>query len=234
MIKQILNLLLPNRCAITGKIVHDTMGLSPEGFTQIQFITDPHCDKCGAPLTFPKEICTLCANEIFAFQQARSVFVYDENSKKLIFQYKHGDRLNLSPILSRWMVQYGSSILSDADILIPVPLHPKRLRQRMYNQAAELVKEIGKYTKKPYILDALLRIKATLPQGHEDRHTRINNMQHAFQVNPTFQNKIQDKSLLIVDDVMTSGATLNECAKTLLPFNPKKISVLTLAKVLLN
>lgn len=232
--KRILNLFLPNRCVMTGRVVQDSGGLSAEGFSKIQFITDPCCQRCGAQITFFQEVCSLCIDENFKFDQARSVFVYDENSKKLIFQYKHGDRLSLSPIFGKWFVQYGKNILSEADILIPVPLHPRRLRQRMYNQAAELVKEVGKRTKIPYILDGLVRVKHTLPQGHEDKESRIQNMENAFKVNPLLEDKIHEKSIVIIDDVMTSGATLNACAATLLPFKPKKISTLTLAKVLLD
>jgi ComF family protein len=232
--KRILNLFLPNRCVMTGRIVQDSGGLSSEGFSKIQFITAPHCDQCGAQLNFSKEVCRLCVDKNFHFDAARSVFIYDENSKKLILQYKYGDRLSLTPIFGKWLMQYGADVLSDADILMPVPLHSIRLRQRMYNQAAELVKEVGKQEDVPYVLDGLLRIKHTLPQGHEDRESRIQNMNHAFKVNSSFEDKIYKKSLVIIDDVMTSGATLNACAATLLPFKPKKISVLTLAKVLLD
>jgi len=232
--KRILNLFLPNRCVMTGKVVQDSGGLSSEGFSKIQFIADPRCDQCGAQLNFSKEVCKLCVDKNLPFDKARSVFIYDENSKKLILQYKYGDRLSLTPIFGKWLMQYGADVLSDADVLMPVPLHPRRLRQRMYNQAAELVKEVGKRTNIPYILDGLVRVKHTLPQGHEDKESRIQNMENAFKVNPLLEDKIYEKSLVIIDDVMTSGATLNACAATLLPFKPKKISVLTLAKVLLD
>lgn len=232
--KKILDVFLPNRCVMTGRIVQGEIGLSAEGFSKIKFIADPCCKQCGAPLNFSKEGCSLCVNEFFKFQQASSVFVYDEYSKKLILQYKHGDRLSLTPLFARWLVQYGKSLLENADLLIPVPLHKNRLRYRMYNQAAELVKGVNKLKKIPYKLDGLLRIKDTLPQGHEDRENRIKNMQRAFQVNPIVENEILGKSVVIIDDVMTTGATLNMCAATLLPFQPKKISVLTLAKVLLE
>lgn len=232
--KRILSLFLPNRCVMTGKIVQDSGGLSPEGFSKIKFITDPYCDRCGAQLNFSHEACKLCVDEDFKFDRARSVFLYDENSKKLILDYKHGDRLSLSPVFGRWIAQYCADILLEADILMPVPLHPKRLRQRMYNQAAELVKNVSKHTKTPYALEGLLRVRHTPTQGHENKKYRIQNMEDAFKVNPIFQKKIKGKSIVIIDDVMTSGATLSACAATLLPFEPKKISALTLAKVLLD
>ncbi|MDP3935737.1 MAG: ComF family protein [Alphaproteobacteria bacterium] len=232
--KRLLNLLLPNRCVMTGRMVQDSRGLSVEGFSKIQFITEPYCHQCGAPLKFPKEVCKACIHDHFLFQHARSVFVYDYHSKKLILQYKHGDRLSLSPVLGQGMAQYGANALLETDVMVPVPLHPKRLRLRMYNQAAELTKAIGKITDKPYVLEGLIRVKHTHSQGHEDRESRFENMREAFEVNPTFKDKIQGQSIMIVDDVLTTGSTLNACAATLLPFNPKKILVLTLAKVLLK
>lgn len=232
--KRLLDLLLPNRCVMTGRMVQDAHGLSVEGFSKIQFITDPYCLKCAAPLRFPKEICKACVHEHYLFQHARSVFVYDYYSKKLVLQYKHGDRLSLSPVLGKWMAQYGFNALLETDVMVPVPLHPKRLRQRMYNQAAELTKAIGKITHKPYVLDGIIRVKNTMSQGHEDRESRMDNMRGAFEVNPTFIDKIHGQSIMIVDDVLTTGSTLNACAATLLPYEPKKILVLTLAKVLLK
>ena len=224
---------MPNRCVVTGQIVQDANGLSSDGFKKIQFITHPYCNKCGAPLRYSKAVCKMCINDVFVFQDALSIFIYDEHSKKLILKYKHGDRLNLTSVFAQWIVRYGAAMLEASDILIPVPLHSKRIRQRMYNQAAELVKGIHQLTQKPYVLDGLIRVRPTKSQGQEDRNTRIRNMQEAFQVNPSLESRLQGKSITIVDDVMTTGATLNACAQALLPLSPKKISVLTLGKVLL-
>lgn len=232
--KRILDLFLPNRCVMTGRIIQDSNGLSAEGFAKIDFISDPACYRCGAPLQYEKDTCKLCIHEAYVFDHARSIFIYNETSKKLILQYKHGDKLSLSPTFAKWMISYGGDILKESDVLIPVPLHPSRLRKRMYNQAAELVKEVSKITKQAYALDGLLRVRATLPQGHEDRHKRILNLKDAFKANSLYVEKFKGKNILIVDDVMTTGATVNACAEALLSFSPKKISVLTLAKVLLT
>lgn len=232
-LKKVLSFALPHRCVVTGKIVQTSNGLSPEGFQKLTFIADPYCHQCGAPLSFKHEACRHCYDESFAFHHARSVLVYDDYSKQIILQYKHGDRLSLTPVFAEWLSHYGRDVLSGADLLIPVPLHPKRLRQRFYNQAAELVKGMHKTTDIPFVLDGLIRMRPTLPQGHEAKHIRIQNMENAFDVVPSFQSLVVGKSIVIIDDVMTSGATLNACATALLPFNPKKVSVLTLAKVLL-
>lgn len=219
---------------MTGQIVQDSRGLSSEGFSKIQFISEPYCRQCGAPLKFSKEVCKSCDQEHFLFQEARSIFIYDYYSKKLILQYKHGDRLSLSSVFGQWMSAYGAEVISGTDVLIPVPLHPKRLRKRMYNQAAELVKVISKLSDKSYVLDGVLRVKETASQWHEDRESRYENMRDAFEVNPKFKESIQGKTIMMVDDVMTTGATLNACAATILTFKPKKIIALTLSKVLLK
>lgn len=131
--KKILDLLLPFQCVLTGKIVEENRGVSEEAFKKIKFISSPCCDRCGAPLEYESEACPYCAKETYAFQHARSAFEYDENTKPIILQYKYSDRLSLTPVFANWLAQYGKDILSDADILLPVPLHAYRLRKRMYN-----------------------------------------------------------------------------------------------------
>jgi ComF family protein len=230
-INEIIDLVLPRRCLVTGTIVHGAMGLSTEGFKKMDFITEPYCIKCAAPLSFSKEVCFRCVDQTFAFHQARSVFVYTETSKKLIMSYKHGDRLQYTPIFSKWLSDYGKSVLEDADYIVPVPLHPSRMRKRLYNQAAELVKGVERITQIPYFLDGLIRVDNCPSQGHNSRTQRYENVRQSFVVNKNFIPLVPNKNIVIIDDVLTTGATLNSNAAVLALYNPQKISVLTLAKV---
>ncbi len=230
----ILDLFLPAQCVLTGKIVMGALGLSKDIFSSIHFISEPRCKKCAAPLKFSLEACKGCVDDQFYFHSACSVFEYNEDSKALLLQYKHGDRLNLTPLFSKWMYSSGREMLLDADIVIPVPLHTSRLRKRMYNQAAELVKGIAKITPIYFVLNGLIRVRSTPSQESLNKSRRVQNMKGAFLLTPSFLPEIKGKSILIVDDVMTTGATLNACAKVLLEHGAKKVLVLTLSKALLS
>ena len=157
--------------------------------------------------------------------------LYDDASKRLILGFKHGDRTHLAATLAQWMHRAGQEFWDEADCLIPVPLHRWRLFKRRYNQATLLAHGLKHLTGKPVWVDGLLRQRATPTQGHRNRKERQTNVKGAFVMNRHYGEHVQDKSIILIDDVLTTGATLNECSQTLLDAGAKDVKVLTLARV---
>lgn len=227
---QVLDLLLPPRCISCEKIVPDPKTLCLDCWEQAAFITKPFCSCCGLPfeIDVPEgALCLDCARVRPPFRSARSVFPYDEFSKKLILSLKHGDRTDLTPALGQWMVRSGEDLIKQCDVITPVPLHWRRLAKRRFNQAGLLAQEVAKLTNLPCDPTILQRTRHTPPQGHLSRMARQKNLQGAFKVT----KPVQDRSILLIDDVMTTGATLLNCSNLLLKNGAKHVYIITLASV---
>lgn len=230
--KSIINFILPSRCPVTGQIVSNSSLLSADGFKELKFIVPPVCYMCGAPLQFSKQVCGECCDSNYGFNTARSILQYNDELKRLILDFKNKDKLSLTPLFVKWLLTYGEDVLKEADYIIPVPLPLKRLRTRMYNQSAELVKGLSKELSKPCVLDAIFNVSHQEQKTLPDRNSRFQNMKFAFRPNLKYTQILSGKRLLIIDDVMTTGATLSGCADALNVFNPRKILTLTIGKVL--
>ena len=229
-----LDILLPPLCSACDAPVTSHGTLCPACWSGIQFITAPYCTSCGAPFDTPVgdgEICASCLTTPPTFQSARSAMLYDETSKRIILGFKHGDRTHLSKMLAGWMQRAGQEFWSNVDCIVPAPLHRWRLFKRRYNQAALLAEHISDATKTTLMVDGLLRLKATPTQGHLNRKERQANVKGAFAINPIHQPHIKDKKIVLVDDVLTTGSTLNECSRVLLEAGAKSVHSLTLARV---
>ena len=157
--------------------------------------------------------------------------VYDEGSRAALLGFKHRDQTHAAMPFARWMVRAGAEILADADLLVPVPLHRWRLFRRRYNQAGMLALAIGRLTGIAVAADALARIRATPSQGGLDRSARAHNVRGAFVVRPTRSARIRGRRTVVIDDVMTTGATVQECARVLRRGGAESVDVLTLARV---
>ena len=230
----IFNVFLPPRCLICDTIVQDRNGLCPKCFSKVNFLTDRCCPVCGRPYTFPIDegeslVCGKCLTKPPKFNYSRSVFAYDNFSRGLILPLKHTDSTESVPYLANLLYLRGKDLITKSDILVPVPLHWRRLMKRKYNQSGLLVNALSKLCKKPYLSDVLVRVKNTQSQGHKTRKERQENIKDAFAIR--HQEKIKGKTILLVDDVYTTGTTLNECAKLLKENGVKEVNVLTLAKV---
>ncbi|MDX1737111.1 MAG: ComF family protein [Alphaproteobacteria bacterium] len=170
-----------------------------------------------------------------AFDLARSVFVYADPLRDLILRFKHGDNLYLAPLFGNWLHQgYLSyySHLPPPQMIIPIPLHRKKLIHRQYNQAALIARQLQKHTKLPMVTDLLVRSKATKPQGHLSKKMRAENLKNAFTISQksSFMAALP-KTVLLIDDVMTSGATLHQAARCLKRAGIERVTCLTLARV---
>ncbi len=232
-IQNCLHFIFPPLCPLCKDVVDGENTLCPTCWPHIEFIADPCCDQCGLPLAtaslHEKEKCISCLQHHFSFTQNRSAILYTQTSKKMILDLKHGHKLSIAPLLAQWMVRSGHKLIEKSDILIPVPLHWTRLLKRGFNQAAVLTQHIGKKTNTPYLLNTLKRVKRTPSQDGLSASARQKNVHHAFIV-PNPQD-IRGKSLLLIDDVMTTGSTLEACAKVLIQSGAKCVRTLTVGRV---
>jgi ComF family protein len=234
MSKKAINFFLPPICPVTGELVEENGMVSPQFWQALSFINAPYCDKCGAPFAFEAgDIqCGLCLDNPPDYHMGRSALVYNDASRDIILKFKHGDQTHAVKAFTPWLVSAGRALLETCDIIMPVPLHPFRLIKRRYNQADLIARELHTlYPTKTYLSDGLKRTRNTVSQGHKKKNERKSNIAKAFAVSPKHANKIKGKTILIIDDVHTTGATLNECAKTLLKGGAAQVNVLTLARV---
>jgi ComF family protein len=237
---KVLNFLVPPRCIKCGNLTAEDHQLCADCWKEITFIVEPFCKKCGHPLEISPlydassegDGCHNCLGYAHFYDQVRSVFVYNEIAKKLLVRFKHGDATYLTPTFSRWLKQKGEEFISSSDYLIPVPLHWKRLLYRRYNQSALLCISLLKLLPhKPIYAPYILRRKRhTLSQGHKTISQRQENIEGAFIVPERYKNQLKGKTVVLVDDVMTTGATIQECSRTLKEAGCKKVYVLTIAR----
>lgn len=230
-VKYMVDIVFPPQCAICGNTIEKQGGICANCFAKMHFITSPFCNICGKPfnaITEKWQICPSCLGKK-EFDKARFALIYDESSKPLILSFKHADKTHITSLLAKLMANAGEDILKDADMLIPVPLSWQRLLRRRYNQSALLAKELSKLTKVPFCFDVLKRKRNTKSQGDFNAKERYKNVKGAFTIH--HKEKIQNKTLVIIDDVFTTGATVQECAKVLRKNGAGKIYVLALATV---
>lgn len=233
--KLCLDFLLPPTCPICRQKISESTGLCPKCFSELEFIGLQKCSVCGRPLdaVVPgMAICGSCLKDPPPFHQAISILKYNDVSKKLILAFKHGDHLELTKLLIKLINQNCSQIIEQNDVLIPVPLHWSRLLKRKYNQSAIITHKLALRHKKVYDPTILKRLKATKSQGHLSSKQRKENVKGSFSIKDP--KNIQGKNILLIDDVYTTGATVNECTKILLKAGAKRVDVLTLAKVVKN
>lgn len=240
-----LDALLPPRCLACGTITGDQGGLCPSCWSGLSFIAAPFCPRCGASAVFALSAdagaasdesggaqpeCPECAVRPPVFARARAALVYDDASRPLVLAFKHADRLDAAGAFAAWMLRAGGDLLRDADVLAPVPLHRRRLFSRRFNQSAALASALGKLAGRPTAVDALIRRRATASQGRMGRGERGRNVRGAFAVPASRAGAVQGKRVLLIDDVMTTGATVSECAAALLNAGAAAVDVLTLAR----
>jgi ComF family protein len=232
----VLDLLLPPQCVACDAEVDAPGLLCADCFRQTGFITEPYCARCGVPFSSAAlggtdQLCPSCQASPPVFHRARAALRYDAQGRRLILPFKHADRQELASTLAPHMARAGAALLREADVLVPVPLHRARLFHRRYNQAALLAKAVGRIAELPCLPDALLRHRATESLGEKSAAERATEVADAFAVRPSRATQLAGKHVLLVDDVMTSGATANACATTLLAAGATSVDVLVAARV---
>lgn len=228
---------LPAVCPATGQLI-DSHGLvSFDLWRDIHFITDPKCASCGVPFPYQtgqegqELICGECIAKPKLYDRASSAILYNDASRSLILKYKHGDKTQMTPIFVPWMMRAGQGMLAQCDMVMPVPLHPFRLLRRLYNQSGLLASAIAQMAGRPYDALTLRRVIHTAPQGNKGVRSRKSNVSKAFDIKVDRSHICEGKHIVLVDDVLTSGATVEACAKTLKKAGAASVSVLTLARV---
>jgi ComF family protein len=229
--RAVVDAVLPPRCLACGEIVGEPDALCGSCWSAMTFFAPPWCASCGLPFPHPVgdgAVCADCTRERRTWGQARAVLRYDKHSRRLVLALKHGDRTHMAAAFGRWMHRVGGEVLNGADLLIPVPLHWTRLFQRRYNQAVLLARAVRSAGGPPVAADWLVRRRRTPSQGRMGPAARARNVRAAFAMRPGCD--VAGKRLVIIDDVMTTGATLDECARVLRRAGAASVSALTLAR----
>jgi ComF family protein len=230
----ILNVGLPPLCPACRQPVGDAGALCGDCWARLSFIAPPYCERLGTPFAYDPGPGVLSMQAIAnppAYARARAVVRYEEVARDLVHAFKYGDRLDLAPTLGRWMAQAGRELLADADAIIPVPLHWRRLWARRFNQSAALSKIVSKISGVPVVPAALKRVRATAQQVGLSKAERSDNVQGAFKVPPNAIGEVSGRRLVLIDDVLTSGATVDACARALLRARAARVDVLVFARV---
>jgi ComF family protein len=230
----LLDLLLPPRCLKCGCQVESPGTLCAACWKAVTFLAPPACARCGYPFEFevgPGALCAQCSREAPAFARARAVLRYDASSRGLVLAFKHGDRTDAAATFGSWLLRAGAELVRDADLLVPVPLHWTRLLARRYNQAALLANALSRAAGVPVVPDLLQRRRRTASQGGLGPKDRRRNVRRAFRLRAKAAARIAGRRLLLVDDVLTTGATAEECTRVLLAGGAAAVDVLTLARV---
>lgn len=231
---RVASLVLPHRCLSCRTLMPDANGLCVDCWGQLTFLGEPCCTLCGYPFELSEGRDALCAACTFrrpAYDKARAVFAYDDTSRDLILAFKHGDHTENAPALAAWLVRAAGGLARDADIVAPVPLHRKRLRQRRFNQSALIAQQAARHWQRDYYPDLLQRQRATASQGNLGFSARRRNVRQAFGVSEKYRNAIEGRTILLIDDVLTTGATVEECSRILKRHGARQVYVATLARV---
>ena len=226
---------LPPQCLACRAAVDRSAHLCSRCWNEIDFVADPVCAACGRPFEYEAEagtLCGVCLEYHPQYGRARAAVRYQGRARDLLLGFKHGARTERARPMAAWMARAGAALLAEADALAPVPLHRRRLFQRRYNQAAMLALALGQGCGVEVMPDLLIRRRATPTQGGLGRAARYKNVARAFSVRPGQAARIADRALVLVDDVLTSGATAEACTRALLAAGAARVDVLTFAHVM--
>ena len=212
------SVMVPQTCALCQSFTKSP-GLCSSCWKGLAAISEPQCAACGRPLPYamPDSLCAHCYIQPHYARPIRAGFCYNEGSRKLILPFKHGDRLDIAPVMARMLLPLFYPLASSADFVVPVPLHHRRYFKRRYNQSAEMARQLCIYTgmQQKFAPNLIIRHKNTRQMGGLSRAQRKQNVAAAFQITKA-DTDLLGKQILLIDDVMTTRETINQCARLLL------------------
>ncbi len=226
--------LLPPQCAGCGEVIEAPGALCASCWSRIDFIAEPFCDRLGIPFPFEAGEGALSAQAVAAppaYARARAVARYDDMARRLVHNLKYKDRLECAPLMGEWMLRAGAGLVAGSDYIAPVPLYRARLWRRRFNQAALLAGRISALGEVRLSEDMLGRIRSTRSQVGLNMAERQRNVAGAFAVAPKWRGAVKGANVLLVDDVITTGATIEACTKALLRAGAAEVNVLAFARV---
>lgn len=228
--KNINRICFPSSCLNCGAYV-ETEGICSDCWSKINWFSEPRCSICGQAFEIDLYgICAKCVKNPPYFDKALSVFLYDDATKKMIIDFKHRDSTSFARIFAYWMFRVAEYYLKDADLLIPVPIHISKRIARKYNQSELLAQKLSKLSGTAYEPRVLEKTRQTKAQEGLSAKERRQNLRNSFAISKKYRHLIKNKDIILVDDVFTTGSTVNECAKMLKLAGAGKITVLTLAR----
>ncbi len=231
------DLVVPPTCITCDAYVARQGGCCASCWQQIRFVSKPYCPVMGSPHSVDMGEAMMCAEAIAdppPFERLRAVVLYDKLARQLISSLKYGDRTDLAPWLAQWMVAAGNELIQDADVVVPVPLHQKRMLARRFNQSAELARALAKLSDLSFSPRTLVRKKHTLQQVGLSQSQRERNLSGAFIVPEERKVDVTGRRILLIDDVYTTGATAKAATRSLLRGGASHVDVLVFAKVETN
>ncbi len=232
-VRKTMDFLFPPLCPYCSERLDLPHSVCPKCFAKIRFISDPKCDCCGRPFDFKiygETLCGKCLTARHHYDKVRAAFLYDRFSRVPILTFKHADKTEHAKTLAHFLFIAGQELFPQTDVIVSVPIHRYRLMKRTYNQSSILARLLSVKIKKPVLAGVLRRVRPTKSQGRLSLTKRKSNVANAFRVK---RNKhLKGRSVLLIDDVFTTGATANECAKALKRAGAKNVFVLTIAMVI--
>lgn len=234
-LKTALHLIYPPRCLTCAEVVGEDFGLCGSCWRDTPFISGLVCDQCGVPLpgedTGQTELCDDCLRVARPWAQGRATLLYKDLGRKLVLSLKHGDRSDLARPAALWLARAAGPILRDNMLVAPVPLHWSRMLKRRFNQSAILANAFARHVRLPYCPDLLIRSRRTPSLDGLSFDERFSTTDGAITPNSAQAHQAQGRPVLIVDDVMTAGATLSACTQAAFQAGASEVCVLVLARV---
>ncbi len=235
-LQTLLHAVFPPECLCCGARVETDFAICGPGWGDTPFVFGAACDLCGVGLPGQSAgggrlVCEDCHVIARPWAKGRAVLHYADHGRKLVLGLKHGDRAEVARAAGPWLARAGADILQDDPLILPIPLHRRRLAERRFNQAALLAQALARTSGRDWLADGLIRPRHTATQDGRDRDGRFANLDGAIRVHPRRAAQITGRRVILVDDVMTSGATFSAATQACLAVGAEQVCVIALARV---